>query len=224
MAKPQSTQTEYQLPKCIKEHDASEQKQFEFNFINLESQKLSSVSCDDATFVSIEKELRRTKQSTFFQELQYNLFEYAEYAHLDYENSLKVLSKLANYHFPSSMHSLCSIVITYKYEPFIQDDLHNVVKLVPRTKYWALDRHFPSFIRKKGVFNALMPLACELADRGKLRVGDVVQMSENEVFTLLQGDTELMDLLKEQLAEVGLELGMKAPRWKSPGGLICPTW
>jgi len=96
-----------------------------------------------------------------------------------------------------------------------------VVQLVPRDRYPALDRHFPSLTRHDEKLSAL---AVRLAQLHKLRLGDVVQLSIEEVLTLNGNDHASLMRLEELLGEFGLRLGMSAPHWRSPGGLLSACW
>ncbi|MET1416809.1 hypothetical protein ABVF61_31425 [Roseibium sp. HPY-6] len=102
------------------------------------------------------------------------------------------------------------------------DELDNrPIRFVPRNLHGYLDRHFPSFVVKR---LELFDLSIALADEGKTRVGDVVQMRHAEIEELLNGCSKRMESLLTLLNEVGLDLDMKTPGWKSPGGLFHSRW
>jgi hypothetical protein len=107
------------------------------------------------------------------------------------------------------------------YLPMSSGEFNNVVQLVPPRRYPALDNHFPSLVRKD---RTLSRLAVILAHRRKLRLGDVVQMSEGELLALLKGNKGALERLRGYLQAHTLDFGMRAPRWKSPGGLLGPDW
>ncbi|MAO95276.1 MAG: hypothetical protein CL807_06080 [Citromicrobium sp.] len=69
-----------------------------------------------------------------------------------------------------------------------------------------------------------MQLAITLANEGKLRMGDLVQMSEQDILERNGGDLTALESLRLLVGRYGLEFRMRAPGWQSPGGLLCPEW
>lgn len=106
-------------------------------------------------------------------------------------------------------------------ETLFWEGANRPIRFVPRSLHGYLDRHFPSFVAKR---HELFELSVALADMGKTRVGDVVQMSHSAIEELLQGDAKRMNLLIEALHEVGLDLELMTPGWKSPGGIFHAQW
>jgi hypothetical protein len=97
----------------------------------------------------------------------------------------------------------------------------NVVRLVPRDRYPALDRHFPSLVADD---RKLSRFALGLALEGRVRLGDIVQLSALEILERCRSDRAVLARLESELASFGLGLGMVAPRWRSPGGLVSACW
>jgi hypothetical protein len=97
----------------------------------------------------------------------------------------------------------------------------NLVRLVPRNRYPALDRHFPSLAARD---RKLSRLATRLALAGKIRLGHVVALSDFEILELGGSDRVVLGRVEALLARFGLGLGMTAPRWRSPGGVISANW
>tara|TARA_B000000460_G_C21501504_1_gene386577 strand:- start:815 stop:1402 length:588 start_codon:yes stop_codon:yes gene_type:complete len=139
---------------------------------------------------------------------------------------------LFEYYLVELPHYLCNIKkelvthlnpmpIQYCLEFMYAEYYNNVVKIVPRDRYPALNRHLPSILSYD---EKLMQLAITLANEGKLRMGDLVQMSEQDILERNGGDLTALESLRLLVGRYGLEFRMRAPGWQSPGGLLCPEW
>ncbi|MEO1729779.1 MAG: hypothetical protein AAFR64_03475 [Pseudomonadota bacterium] len=100
-------------------------------------------------------------------------------------------------------------------------DHGKVVRLVSSSHYAAMNRHFSSLARGD---RKLRRLAAELARKRCLRVGEVVQLTDAQVLEWIGRDKDGLERIKNVLAGFGLTLGMAAPKWESPGGLISSQW
>lgn len=90
-----------------------------------------------------------------------------------------------------------------------------IIQFVPRDRHPALDRHFPSLAFRD---RKLRRVAGVLARRGKLKLGDVVGLSEGEVLEACNDDHETLQRLKQLLGEFGLQLNSKVPLWRQSTG------
>jgi hypothetical protein len=111
-------------------------------------------------------------------------------------------------------------------EKYTNDAEDKIVFLVPRTLHPILNRHFPSWVARN---KKLRELSFSLADYGILRLGEVVQMTQAEVIYAISDDfpndaKRRTELLEQKLTAVELRLGMRAPGWVSPGGLLSHDW
>lgn len=95
----------------------------------------------------------------------------------------------------------------------MQDTVLDFSNFIPRRRTRFLDRHFISWVCRS---RSLRPLSYKLHDRGKIWIGDVVQMTEAEICASTSASKRAIAALKEDLARVGLKLGMRAPFWKRP--------
>jgi len=111
-------------------------------------------------------------------------------------------------------------------EKIAGDSDNNIVFLVPRSRHPILNRHFPSWVAKN---RKLRELSFSLADHGILRLGEVVQMTKTDIISVAKVDfpndaEKRAELLEHKLTTAELRLGMRAPGWSSPGGLLSPEW
>ncbi|MBF9036835.1 hypothetical protein HKCCE2091_21585 [Rhodobacterales bacterium HKCCE2091] len=157
-------------------------------------------------------------------EYQTHLFRYDYLEHLQMRDALaKALAFM--FSCPSSILALAVLRYCVLRENFERHGGkttdHAIVRMVPATKKKFLDRHFPSCV---GHNDRLFRLSCRLASQGMFRLGDVVQLDEQDVLEMLDGDANSLRVLKDYLRDLDLSLGMAAPRWISPGPLIAPNW
>lgn len=101
-----------------------------------------------------------------------------------------------------------------------------IVYMVPKNRYAILDRHFPSWVARN---QQLRLLSFALADRRILRLGQVVQLTRLELAQILaprfpRSVLRRIECLEAKLDTAELRLGMAAPNWKSPGGLLNDAW
>lgn len=76
-----------------------------------------------------------------------------------------------------------------------------------------LNRHFVSWVAK---LPKLRKLSQELQGDGYPWLGDVIQLTEEQIRSYPSATDANVALLKEDLAGVGLRLGMKTPQWDRP--------
>lgn len=91
---------------------------------------------------------------------------------------------------------------------FMVEEITNLKNYVPKRKYAYLDRHFRSWIMR---VPALHELGYELQKLGAVCLGDVVQMTAEEILAKTSATEKTVEILKDDLASVGLTLGMKIP-------------
>lgn len=152
-------------------------------------------------------------------ELQLRLFDFQD---LQNEQSFSEIKTLVSAASTGYVHFLFLFIVNYfACQARIENDHNSPTRFAPRTKHRFLDRHFPSFVAKR---NELFDLSVILANMGKTRVGDVVQLTHQEVEELVAGDPNIMESLLDALGEADLSLGMKTPGWSSPGGLFHSRW
>ena len=95
-------------------------------------------------------------------------------------------------------------------------DLVQFERYVRRCKMGYLDRHFPSWVAR---IPKLRRLSYELMHQDKHWLGDVVRMTEEELILTTKATPRVVEILKADLATVGLQLGMHTWGWhptKSP--------
>jgi hypothetical protein len=83
-------------------------------------------------------------------------------------------------------------------------------RYVRRCKMGYLDRHFPSWVAR---MPKLHKLSFELAKINKHWLGDIVQMTEQELLAVPGASPQALEILKADLAGVGLQLGMHTWGW-----------
>lgn len=93
---------------------------------------------------------------------------------------------------------------------FISDNIVQFAKYVPKEKYWFLDKEITSWVCR---VRPLRKLSLKLYGEGAVRVGDVIQMTEEEIQRKTSCSEKSLGLLKESLKPAGFSLGMKAPGW-----------
>ena len=133
-----------------------------------------------------------------------------------------------------------SVMLFPHYQPMAEDELEFSLKSLvlwvmvqnAGTGLFSLivgpiaDRHgYRLVLRILLIVVASTPLlAITLANEGKLRMGDLVQMSEQDILERNGGDLTALESLRLLVGRYGLEFRMRAPGWQSPGGLLCPEW
>jgi hypothetical protein len=86
-----------------------------------------------------------------------------------------------------------------------------VLRFAPQNKHRLLRRDLASYFRND---DTLWRLAENLRKTDCLSLGDLVQMSEAEIVAAAGCGGQTIALLQAALAEVGLGIGWKTPRWK----------
>lgn len=74
-----------------------------------------------------------------------------------------------------------------------------------------LDRHFPSWVAR---IPKLRKLSFELMHQDKHWLGDIVKMTEDELLSTTSAKPPTLEILKADLAGVGLRLGMHTWNWR----------
>ena len=65
----------------------------------------------------------------------------------------------------------------------------------------------------------------EIISEGLVRIGDIIQQSEERFFDRIHATPLSRSRLKEALREIGLEFGMQAPAWRPPASNHSPpSW
>jgi hypothetical protein len=100
---------------------------------------------------------------------------------------------------------------------------NNVIRLVDKRKYSSLNRALSSYIRRLPIRgqtkNELIWLTYRMNMRGRGLMGDVVQMTAEEVFlhactiSAIRNPGKLVVQLERALERLGFGLEMKAPGW-----------
>nr|WP_314524572.1 hypothetical protein [uncultured Brevundimonas sp.] len=110
------------------------------------------------------------------------------------------------------------ILVLYNYEYDYRKQsrvfVSNVVdfsKIVPAEKIALLNRGVMTWAARVG---RLRKLSYALDDLNKRQLGDLVQMSEQEIMDATGASPKIINILKSELAAVGLQLDMLAPHWK----------
>lgn len=167
---------------------------------------------------------RPTKTVTFETDGQQSLFSYWDHEEAKFLGRLKEFVRIAS-HEERLTDTTAWLVVTTLVEEFDyvrrRCEASNITRLVPRSKARFLDRHFPSFV---GEDDEILSFAIHLADQGKTRVGDVVQLPRSDVEAMMLEKPEVFQRLECRLENIGLSFNMSAPWWKSPGGLYRATW
>lgn len=152
-------------------------------------------------------------------ELQLRLFDFQDLQNAQTLSEIKRLASVTSSEYVRFL--FLSIVNHFACRARIKKYHNSPTRFAPRTKHKFLDRHFPSFVAKR---HELFDLSVTLANMGKTRVGDVVQLTHREVEELTASDPLVMQSLLDALGEADLSLGMKTPGWSSPGGLFHSRW
>jgi len=84
---------------------------------------------------------------------------------------------------------------------------------VPEHLYKLLNLTTASLFMRYGY---LQPFVIKTYNKGIQHLGDLVQMSEDDVFKAAPTSPKNRALIKKELADDGLAFGMSAPGWQKP--------
>jgi len=93
------------------------------------------------------------------------------------------------------------------------EEKHSSKKVVPENYYRVLDCRTPVIFSDERYLSVFLSKSY---DNGFYWLGELVQMSEQELFSKVTTSKENQLRIKRALKEIGLELGMCAPGWLSP--------
>ena len=95
---------------------------------------------------------------------------------------------------------------------FLNSPITAISEYVPRSKFKFLDRDLMAFVTRNP---RLRKLSFELFELGKGRVGDVIQMTSQEVMDATGATEAAIAELEKWLSPCGLRLGMRVVGWKT---------
>jgi hypothetical protein len=94
--------------------------------------------------------------------------------------------------------------------PFMTPKRPQIVRLIPKTRYGCLDYGVRAFFSESP---SAAKLARKLETKGILYLGQLLQMSEDDVRATGTGDQAAIDAMKRELGRAGLGFDTRAPDW-----------
>lgn len=131
----------------------------------------------------------------------------------DLESSIGVVVRHSDRHLKRTVVNFWAVTKEKK-EPvlldrvFVVDQIVHLSNFVPKRKYAYLTKHYESWILR---VSELHDVAAELADLGFVFLGDIIQLQPEDISRMTSASPETITILEQDLATVGLKLGMQLP-------------